>query len=165
MKPSPISLDLVTALPCVYRQTIPESYRDENGHMNVRWYLHVFDDAGYPFVAGLGLTPEFHQQRGTGGFDLEHHLHYLSEVLPGDNVAVYVRVVGRTAKRVHYLMFMVNESRLTLAAIFECVNSFADLKLRRTAPFPDEIAGRLDELIAVHQALDWPAPTCGVMRS
>lgn len=165
MKPPFVPLEKITALPPVYRTTIPEEYRDENGHMNVRWYLYIFDEAGYPLVDSVGLTPEYHQQHGTGGFDLEHHIHYLNEVHVGDTVVVYPRLVARSAKRIHYLLFMVNETRGTLASIFECVNSFADLVARRTAPYPEEISQRIDALLAEHQALDWTAPTCGIMSA
>jgi acyl-CoA thioester hydrolase len=165
VKPSAIPLDSITALPPIYRAVIPPEFEDENGHMNVRWYLAVFDDAGYPFAASLGLTPDYHAQHNTGGFDLEHHVHYLSEVLTGDRVVVYVRLLDRTAKRIHYMMFMVNETRGTLAALFECVNSFADLSVRRTAPYPDAVSQRIDALLAEHRALGWDAPVCGVMHA
>ena len=165
MKPPTIPLEQVTALTLLLRTTIPDEYRDENGHMNVRWYMAVFDDAGYPFVAALGLTPEYHAANGSGGFDLEHHLHYLREIHIGDTVAVYVRVLARTAKRMHYMMFLVNETRGTLAATFECINSFADLRQRRTTAYPPEIADRIDAQIARDAALGWDAPVCGVMRA
>ena len=163
MKPPAIALEHITALPLLHRVVIPDAYLDENGHMNIRWYLHVYDDAGYPLVAAFGLTPEYHAARHTGGFDLEHHLHYLREVRAGDTVAVYARLVGRSAKRIHYLMFMVNETQGALASIFECVNSFADLAARRTAPYPPEIAARIDAMLRDHAALAWDAPTCGIM--
>jgi len=165
MKPPAIPLAAVKQLQFVYRETIPEAYRDENGHMNMRYYLGVYDDAGYPLAASFGMTAEFHQANGTGGFDLEHHIHYLREVHIGDTVAVYARILGRTAKRIHYMMFMVNETRDELASLFECVNSFADLTERRTAPYPPEIATAIDDLLAQHQALDWEAPVSGVMRA
>lgn len=163
MKPPAVALDNITALSPIYRTVIPPEYEDENGHMNMRWYLAIFDDAGYPLAASLGLTPEFHAQHGTGGFDLEHHLHYLSEVAVGDTVAIYARLLGRSAKRIHYMMFMVNETRGALAATFECVNSFADLTVRRTAPYPEKISRQIDALLAEHSRLGWEAPVCGVM--
>lgn len=165
MKPPVLPLEAITALESLYTATIPPDYLDENGHMNMRWYLALFDEAGYPLVASFGLTAEYHQQHTTGGFDLEHHLHYLNEVAVGDTVRIYARLVGRSAKRIHYLMFMVNETQGKLAAIFECVNSFADLTVRRTAPYPPEISARIDALLARHQVLDWPAPVCGVMSA
>ena len=114
-------------------------YRDENGHMNMRWYLAIFDDAGDVLHDRIGLSREYHSRHKTGTFDLEHHLHFLSEVNPADEVAVYMRFVARSAKRLHYLMFMVNVTQGRLAAIFECMNTFADLTMRKTAPFPEEI--------------------------
>lgn len=165
MKPPAIPLEKITALEPLYRQVIPKDYEDENGHMNVRHYLSVFDDAGYPLVAGFGLTPEHHAEHGSGGFDLEHHIHYLNEVHIGDTVAVYARLIGRSAKRMHYIMFMVNETRGKLASIFECVNSYADLRERRTAPYPHHIGQRIDAMLLQHQALDWEPPVCGVMSA
>lgn len=165
MKPPTIPLEKITALKPLYQITVPESFLDENGHMNMRFYLHVFDDAGYAFVEQFGLTPEYHQQQHTGGFDLEHHIHYLREVRAGDVMTVYARLVARSAKRIHYLMFFVNETRGTLASIFECVNSFADMTERRTAPYPAEIAAKIDALLAQDQALDWDAPICGIMSA
>jgi acyl-CoA thioester hydrolase len=96
--------------------------------------------------------------------DLEHHTHFLNEVMPGDSVAVYPRLVGRSAKRLHYLMFLVNESKGKLAAIFECMNAFADLTIRKTAPFPVEIANRIDAWLQKDEKLDWPPPVSGAMQ-
>lgn len=160
-----ISLDSIRTLPMIYTQIIPKAYEDENGHMNVRHYLSVFDDAGYAYINLIGLSVEYHQQHGTGGFDLEHHIHYLNEVMVGDTVSVYIRLVGCSPKRTHYLMFMVNDTRDKLAAVFECVNSFADLKVRKTAPFPDHIYANIQALVAEHQALGWDAPITGVMSA
>ncbi len=165
MKPPALPLELITALPPIYRMTIPAKYQDENGHMNMRWYLHLYDDAGYPLVDSFGLTPQYHEEHHTGGFDLEHHIHYLKEVHVGDTVVIYPRLVGRSAKRIHYLLFMVNETRGTLASIFECVNSFADMTMRRTAPYPDDISAKIDAMLAEHNRLPWTAPTCGIMSA
>ena len=166
MKPPEIPLEKILALgPACLRKTIPEAYRDENGHMNVRWYAVIFDEAGDDLHARLGLTPEFHRANGTGTMDLENHFNYLHEVVPGDCVAVYMRLVAYSAKRVHYLMFMVNETRGKLAAIFECVNGFADLKVRKTATYPPEIAGKIQAGVSAGAALDWPPPVCGAMRA
>jgi len=165
VKPPVIPLEEITALePCCLRLTIPDAYRDENGHMNMRWYLAIFDDAGEVLHERLGLIPEYHRVRRTGTVDLEHHIHFLSEVMPLDRVAVYVRCVASSPKRLHYLMFMVNETRGRLASIFECINAFMNATERKTAPFPQEIAERIAEAVAGGASLDWPPPVCGAMR-
>lgn len=132
--------------------------------MNMRWYVAVFDDAGDELHARIGLTPDFHRGRHTGTVDLEQHTNFLNEIMPGDEVAVYARLVARSAKRVHYLMFLVNETRARLAAIFECMNAFFDLSLRRTAPFPPEILAKIDSWLEKDARLEWPAPVSGAMR-
>lgn len=164
-RPPAVPLEKIMALMSVYRLTIPPEYEDYNGHVNIRWYMAIFDDAGYPLYDYLGLTPDYLKAHGYGGFDLEHHLHYLNELLVGDRIVVYLRMLARSAKRMHYLMYLVNETRGVLAATFECVNSFADLKVRRTAPYPPDIAAKIDELVAAHTALDWASPVSGVMSA
>jgi acyl-CoA thioester hydrolase len=165
MKPPAIPLEKITALePVCLRMIVPDSYKDQNGHMNIRWYLAIFDDAGETLHERLGLTPEFHRRNSTGTFDLEHHIHFVSEVMPGETVAVHLRMVAFSPKRLHYLMFMVNETRGKLASIFECMNAFADLRTRKTAAFPAEIASRIEAAVAADQQLDWAAPLSGALR-
>jgi acyl-CoA thioester hydrolase len=166
MKPPEIPLEKILALePACLRMTVPEGYLDANGHMNVRWYAAIFDDAGDPLHERLGLTPEFHKAHGTGTMDLENHLHYLHEAMGGDRLAIFARLVDCSAKRFHYLMFLVNETRGNLSSIFECVNAFIDLKSRRMAAFPAEIAANIQAGVSGGAALDWPPPVCGDMRA
>ena len=72
----------------VYRAVIPPAYEDRNGHMNVRWYLVLYDEAGDAMYPMLGLTAEYFAASGMGGFDLEHHLWYAAEVHIGDTVVI-----------------------------------------------------------------------------
>lgn len=166
MKPPPIPLDRIEALePVCLRVTVPESYRDTNGHMNVRWYVALFDDASDFLHDWMGVTPEYHAAHSTGTMDLEHHVHFLNEVLPGDDIAIYVRFIACSEKRLHYVMFLVNQSRNKLASTLECINAFADLRIRRTAPWPQETLAKMTAAVAAHHQLDWAAPLSGGMRA
>jgi acyl-CoA thioester hydrolase len=129
----------------------------------VRWYLALYDDAGDALYQMLGLSEEYLATSGMGGFDLEHHIWYRREVQVGDIVEIRVRFLARSAKLLHYVMFMANETRGVLASMFECVHAHADLSIRRVAPFPPHAAAKMDALIAEHCALAWPAPTSGAM--
>lgn len=164
MRPDPIPLAALESLPLVYRVVVPEAFRDMNEHMNVRGYLALYDDAGIPLFAQLGLDEAYFHAAQATTFDLEHHIHYLSEVNIGDTVQFRARLAGRSAKRLHYLLFMVNETRGALASIIEIMNTHVDRRTRRTAPYPDSIAARIDAMLAVHARLDWPAPVCGAMQ-
>jgi acyl-CoA thioester hydrolase len=45
----------IDSLPVTHQATVPESYLDAMGHMNVMWYTHLFDQATWRFFASLGL--------------------------------------------------------------------------------------------------------------
>jgi acyl-CoA thioester hydrolase len=124
----------------------------------------LFDDAGDTLHEHLGLTREFHRVNGTGTMDLEHHTWFLNEVMPDSQIGVYARMVARSAKMIHYLMFMVNESTGTMAAQFECVNALVDLRARKTTPYPAEILARIDAVLAEQSRLAWVPPVSGAMR-
>ena len=133
--------------------------------MNVRWYVALFDDAGDTLHDWMGLTQAYHAAHGTGTFDLEYHVQFLTEVLPGEDVTVYVRLVGCSAKRLHYVMFLVNATRRKLAATLECINGFADLTVRKTAPWPPEVLAKLAAAVEADRLLDWAPPLCGTMQA
>ncbi len=163
MRPPVILLDQLASLPVAYRAVIPPEYEDRNGHMNMRWYLALFDEAGDAMYPLLGLTADYFAASEMGGFDLEHHLWYFAEVLKGDTVVIRIRILARSLKLMHYLMFMENETRGMLSSMFECVHAHADLKARRTAPFPPQAVAKIDDFIAAHRALHWIAPVSGAM--
>ena len=164
MRPPAISLDQLVSLPPVYRVVIPPDYEDRNRHMNMRWYLALYDEAGDAMYPMLGLTPDYFALSGMGGVDLEHHLWYSSEVRIGETVVIRVRILARSLKLFHYMMFMVNETRGVLSSLFECVHAHTDLRARRTAPFPAPVAAKIDAFIAAHHSLTWPAPVSGSMN-
>jgi acyl-CoA thioester hydrolase len=62
-------------------------------------------------------------------------------------------------------MFLVDDTRGKLAATLECINAFADLEKRKTAPFPAEVAAKIAAGLAVHAGLDWAAPVSGTMQA
>jgi len=163
--PRPImpTVEQVRQLPLLLRKVIPSEYEDMNGHMNIQHYLGLYDEAGMPFFAQFGMDERYFSVDRQGIFDLEHHLFYLAEIHIGDTVTVHSRLLARTAKRLHGIWFIVNETRNQLSNTFEYVTSHADLNLRRTAPFPDELAEQFDVVIAEQSQLDWDAPVCGIM--
>jgi acyl-CoA thioester hydrolase len=150
--------------PC-YETIARPDWTDRNDHVNIRYFVVVFDDAGDVFYPSVGLSDAEHRGRESGTMDLEHHTHFVREVRAGDRLAVYLRILGVSAKRFHYLMFLLNETTGQLASIFECVNTFVDLSRRKSAPWPDNVRSALDSLREKHGAVSWPAPVCGSMNA
>jgi acyl-CoA thioester hydrolase len=153
------------SLPLTWQAIIPESYLDENNHMNVMWYTHLFSCATGGLFDQIGLTMAYFEANQTGTFALEHHLRFLSEVRAGQAVTIRTRVLGRSVKRFHFMHFMIQDEGDILAATEEAVGSHVDLRIRRTSPLPRHIVEEFDRLLAEHGRLPWAAPVCGVMKA
>jgi acyl-CoA thioester hydrolase len=166
LKPPRLSFDQIRELgpPC-YETVARADWTDRNQHVNIRYFVVVFDDAGDVFYPTVGLADADHLARQSGTMDLEHHTHFIRELRPGDRIGVYLRIVGVSAKRFHYLMFLVNESSGELASVFECVNTFVDLTVRKSAPWPDDVRSALEALRERQEGVSWPAPVCGSMSA
>lgn len=150
-------------LPITHRAVVPAAYLDENGHMNVMWYTHLFGVATDGLFDQFGFNRAYFEAHRAGTFALEIHTRYRAEVRAGQTVTVRSRVLGRSAKRLHYLHFMVREGGV-LAATEECIGTHVDLSIRRSSPLPAFVAEAFDQLLAEHQGLAWEAPVCGVMK-
>jgi acyl-CoA thioester hydrolase len=151
-------------LPVTYRAVIPATYRDEMGHMNVMWYTHLFSQATGGLFALFGLTPAYCEANQAGSFALEQHVRYLAEVRVGQHLRIHSRALGRSAKRLHFMHFMVMDDTSVLAATEEGIGTHVDLRVRRSSPLPAPLAAAYDRLLAEHGQLPWNAPVCGVMK-
>lgn len=158
------TVEQATALPMQYRETIPEAYKDAMGHMNVRHYGALGDEGATAFFMSFGLNEQYYTTQQNGMFALRMFVQYVNEVHVGATVAVHARLLGYSEKRVHFIQFLVNETKQNIAATFEMVGSHADLTLRKTSPFPPEIVVNLQATYEEHSALDWDAPVSGILK-
>jgi acyl-CoA thioester hydrolase len=157
-------LDQIRELPVQLEMAIPPEWEDRNGHVNVQFYLALFELGGWDVLEDVGIDETWLEQRKFSQFDLEHHLHYRAEIWVGDQVSTYNRILGRSDKRFHGMYLIVNETRNRLAATVEYITAGVDMRTRRIAPFPEELASGLDVLIEKHQGLSWKTPVCGLMN-
>jgi len=158
-----VPLDRLSMLPLYHRETIPPSYMDAMGHMNVRWYMALFDTSIWKFFISHGLDENYFVQKQKGVFALKHIIQYFSEVKAGETVCMRIRLLGRNEKRFHFMNFMINETTDKLSAILEVLGTHADLKLRKAMAMPQDISQKFDAHIATDQQLDWEAPVSGVI--
>jgi acyl-CoA thioester hydrolase len=163
MRPSIPTLLQIDELPTLLRTRIPAEWQDSNGHLNIRYYMGLYDEAGGPLFETFGIDAQNNQQSRWGFFDLEHHLWYLREIHVGDEVSLHCRLLNRTVKRFHGTLLLVNRTREELASAMEFVATCADREARVTAPLPPDVATRMDALIELHRSLAWPVPQSGVI--
>jgi acyl-CoA thioester hydrolase len=138
------------------RDVVRREWIDYNGHMNVGYYQVVFDLAADVFFDFLGLTQEFRKKHGSTTFALEAHANFLREVKEGAPLRFEARLVDFDAKRIHFYQEMFHAEEGFLAASQESLSSHVSMATRRTAPFPEELLGRLAAIKEAHSKLPRP---------
>jgi acyl-CoA thioester hydrolase len=153
----------VDEVPRHLERVVPADYIDENGHMNIGRYLELGGTALWlRCQRELGMPEDYIEQRGLSTFTAEHHLTYHAEMLEGHDVSVRVRLVARSAKVLHAVCLVVDETNRRLACTMETTVVHMDMTQRRPADFPDDVAALIDAALVADER-SWPAPLCGAM--
>ncbi len=114
---------------------------DHYGHMNLAYYLVVFDLATDVVWPELGLGPEF-RARGLGTFAAESWQGYTREVLEGAPLACETEVLGHDGKRLLLRHIMRHAEEGWQVAENEVLYLCVDLGLRRVAGWPADVTAR-----------------------
>jgi acyl-CoA thioester hydrolase len=146
-----------------FKTTITSEYLDEYGHMNVKWYAQLWGWGASGFMNLRGMNFKKDAEIGIGYWVLRQVIDYKAEVLEGDTIAIYGRMVSRSDKCMHNMYWMVNETQGKIAATSEVLVGYADLEKRRLTSFPTETAVRLDEHITVADAHGWEPVLSGAI--
>ena len=157
-------IEQLRELPVQLSMTIPPEWKDRNGHVNVQFYLALYELGGWVVLEEIGVDEAWFSRHQVSQFDLEHHLNYRAELKVGDQVSTYSRVLGRSERKFHGMYFIVNETSQRLAATLGYITASVDMISRRTAPFHAELASGLDRLVEKHNELSWPAPVSGTLN-
>ncbi len=116
---------------------------DYNGHVNVAFYVKLFDEGLDILFERIGLSRTYVETRQMSFFALEAHVRYLREISLTDRVRMRLRILDLDPKRIHYWMELVHADEGWLSATMESISIHVDMASRRPAPFPDDIMAGL----------------------
>ena len=139
-----------------YRDVVRSEWIDHNQHMNVGYYLVVFDFATDEFMQWIGLDAGHRAERGITTFCLEAHVTYHREVREGDPLRFTTHLLGHDDKRLHYIHAMYHARDGWLAAPNELMSLHVSGATRRAAAMAPEILARLAAIQRAHDALPRP---------
>jgi acyl-CoA thioester hydrolase len=153
------SLDALRAmaapLPCRVIQIEPH-WIDHNGHLNMAYYNVIMDESVGDLFRPIGLGRDYMKQRNGSTMTAECHVRYLRELRLGDPAQVSMRLLGADDKRIHFFQELRHATDGWLSATSENMSLHIDMSLRRVAPFPPDIAERLQAVVEVHARLPRP---------
>jgi acyl-CoA thioester hydrolase len=143
-----------------YETAVRPEWIDYNGHMNMAYYVVVFDKATDVLFDALGCGQAYRRDAGHSMYALESHITYARETKLGDALRVECRLIDADAKRFHFFLRMTMAESGEQVATFEMVVLHVDLAGPRAAPFPATIQARIDAMLGEHRALP-PPPELG----
>ncbi len=139
-------MSLPTSIPAPFErfagEVLPE-WIDYNGHMNLAYYVVLFDQATDLLFDELDLGLDYRRTTGKGTFVAETHTLYENELLVGARVRVATQIVGSDDKRLHLAHEMFEIGSDKRAAAQELMFVHVDLVARRVCPFLPDRARRI----------------------
>ena len=120
-------------------QKIIKDWTDYNNHMNVAYYVLIFDLYGAETLMTkfkMGENSAKTTKKST--MVVESHITYNQEVNEGDEVNINLIYFDHDKKRLQYKFEMVHNEKKYLASTIEFLSLYVDLKERKVTEFEDE---------------------------
>ena len=127
---------------------IINDWTDYNNHMNLSFYILVFDKAAEKILSKFNMGEEAAIKTKRSTMVVETHTTYNNEVKEDDNVDVYLSYCDHDKKRLHYKLEMYEKSKNVLSATTEVLALYINLDLRKVAEFENEKIKIMDEFIS-----------------
>jgi len=130
-----------------YEDVVRPEWIDSNGHMNLAYYVVVFDLATDALYRVLAIGDDYREATGNSCFTAETHTLYEREVHLGDKLLVRTSLLGADSKRLHYFHEMFHVESGARSAAQELMALHIDMRVRRVAPFPPDRQAALAEAV------------------
>ena len=136
------------------KQKIIKDWTDYNGHMNVAYYVWIFDQIGSEVLLTKFNMGE-HSARTTkkSTMVVESHITYNQEVKEGDEVDVNLIYCDHDKKRIQYKLEMIHCEKRYLAATLEALSLYVDLNERKVTEFEEEKIRLMNDFIKKNQSV------------
>ena len=126
---------------------VKAEWADYNGHMNLAFYIHLFDSAWETLLEKFHIGEESAINQKKTTFAVEAHTTYDKEVKVGDEVDLNLLFLDRDKKRLVYKLEMQSKQEQYLASTTEVCSLYVDLNERKVTEFEQEKADLIDKFI------------------
>lgn len=139
-----------------YRGEVLPQWIDANGHLNLAYYVVLFDYATDALFDAIDIGLRYKEATNHGTFAVEMHNLYERELLVGERVRVATQILGSDSKRLHLAHEMFSLASRQRAATQELMYLHIDLAARRVVPWTAAARERLAAAAAAHSRLPRP---------
>ena len=136
----------------IANQIIKKEWTDYNNHMNMAYYVLVFDQIWEIILEKFKMGEQSAKSTKMSTMVVETHTTYNNEVKEGDEVEINLTFFDHDKKRLHFKMEMIEKSSKKLSATLEMLSLYIDLNKRRVAEFEDEKVKLMDNFINLNKS-------------
>jgi acyl-CoA thioester hydrolase len=136
----------------IANQIIKKEWTDYNNHMNMAYYVLVFDQIWEKILGKFKMGEQSAKTTNMSTMVVETHTTYNNEVKEGDEVEINLTFFDHDKKRLHFKMEMIEKSSKKLSATIEMLSLYIDLNKRRVAEFEDEKVKLMDNFINLNKS-------------
>ena len=126
---------------------ITKEWTDYNGHMNLAFYIHLFDSAWEVLLQKFNIGEDAAKIEKRTTFAVESHTTYDMEVKVGDEVDINLLFIDFDKKRIVYKLEMIHKSEKYLAATTEVCSLYVDLNSRKVTEFEESKSSLIKNFI------------------
>jgi acyl-CoA thioester hydrolase len=136
----------------IANQIIKKEWTDYNNHMNMAYYVLVFDQIWEVILEKFKMGEQSAKTTKMSTMVVETHTTYNNEVKEGDEVDINLTFFDHDKKRLHFKMEMIEKSSKKLSATLEMLSLYIDLNKRRVTEFEDEKVKLMDNFINLNKS-------------
>ena len=133
----------------IYLKTgrVKSEWTDYNGHMNLAFYIHLFDSAWEVLLQKFNIGEDAAKIEKRTTFAVESHTTYDMEVKVGDEVDINLLFIDFDKKRIVYKLEMIHKSEKYLTATTEVCSLYVDLNSRKVTEFEESKSNLIKNFI------------------
>ena len=131
----------------VSNQIIKKEWTDYNQHLNMAYYVLIFDKAWEVILEKFNMGEISAKTTKMSTMVVETHTTYNNEVKQGDEVEIVLTFFDHDKKRLHFRLEMYEKKSKTLSATIEMLALYIDLNKRKVTEFDSERTKIMDDFI------------------
>jgi acyl-CoA thioester hydrolase len=136
----------------IANQIIKKEWTDYNNHMNMAYYVLVFDQVWEVMLEKFKMGENSAKTTNMSTMVVETYTTYNNEVKEGDEVEINLTFFDHDKKRLHYKMEMIEKSSQKLSATLEILSLYIDLNKRKVSEFENEKLKVMDNFINLNKS-------------
>ena len=126
-------------------QKIIKEWVDYNNHLNMAYYILIFDQACEVILKKFKMGAESARSEKRSTMVVETNTKYINEIKQGDEVDIMLTFFEHDKKRLHLKLEMIEKETKKISASIEWLSLYVNLETRKVTEFENEKIKIMDQ--------------------